>query len=118
MSRVWSEGVESIKDIEGVEHGYLFLESRMTLAKAFWTLVARLLGDRSEAFKKAFAIQDCPSTLVPSLPTYIDIVEVRRKKIRIRARAYLCIMACRSRSAAVCGLTPPWAVMVDAAPSQ
>ena len=53
MSRMWSEGVEgveSIKDIEGVEHGYLFQESRMTLAKAFWTLVARLLGDRSEAF--------------------------------------------------------------------
>lgn len=118
------EGIEDIEDIEGVEHGYLFQEnlcdrrSRMTLAKAFWTLVARLLGDRSEAFKKAFAIQDCPSTLVPSLPTYIDIVEVRRKKIRIRARAYLCIMACRSRSAAVCGLTPPWAVMADAAPSQ
>lgn len=44
------EGVEGIKDIEGVGHGYLFQESRMTLAKAFWTLVARLLGDRSEAF--------------------------------------------------------------------
>lgn len=44
------EGVEGIKDIEGVEHGYLFQESRMTPAKAFWTLVARLLGDRSEAF--------------------------------------------------------------------
>lgn len=65
------EGIEDIEDIEGVEHGYLFQEnpcdrrSRMTLAKAFWTLVARLLGDRSEAFKKAFAIQDFPSTLVP-----------------------------------------------------
>ena len=65
------EGIEDIEDIEGVEHGYLFQEnlcdrrSRMTLAKAFWTLVARLLGDRSEAFKKAFANQDFPSTLVP-----------------------------------------------------
>jgi hypothetical protein len=64
------EGVEGIKDIEGVEHGYLFQESRMTLAKAFWTLVARLLGRSKRGVLEGFCDPRFP--LNPG-PLFADI---------------------------------------------